>query len=311
MAIYDERRRCCNVEIIRGKQPSAQRVCIYGPEGIGKSTLASQFPDPLFIDTEGGTKQLDVARTQQPADWGEFTDQIRYVFGHPDICSTLIIDTIDWAEQLAIQHVCDKYNKTGIEDFGFGKGFTYLAEEIGELLRLLSNVMAQGIHVVLVAHAWMRKFDQPDEMGSYDRWEMKLQKKTAPLIKEWADMVLFLNYRTIVVTDTNGKAKGQGGKRMMFASHHPCWDAKNRHGLKDEMPMEYKHIAHCFLGENPADKLITKMQEDGIEASEIETLMKSKGHEGPVSSYTAEAVALLLDNWTSVTDKIQTIREDN
>ena len=38
------------MEIIRGKIRSAKKVVIYGPEGIGKSTFAAQFPEPLFIE---------------------------------------------------------------------------------------------------------------------------------------------------------------------------------------------------------------------------------------------------------------------
>ena len=53
-------------EIKKGKIKSAIRLTMYGAEGIGKSTFASKFPDPLFIDVEGGTKQLDVARFPQP-----------------------------------------------------------------------------------------------------------------------------------------------------------------------------------------------------------------------------------------------------
>ncbi len=52
------------MEIIRGKMPGAKKVVIYGPEGIGKSTFAARFPNPLFIDTEGSTKDMDVARTR-------------------------------------------------------------------------------------------------------------------------------------------------------------------------------------------------------------------------------------------------------
>ena len=107
---------------------------------------------------------------------------------------------------------------------------------------------------MLTAHAQMRKFEQPDEMGAYDRYEMKLGKKTgsqiSPLVKEWADMVLFANYKTFAVqTDDKGqKFKAQGGKRVMYTSHHPCWDAKNRFGLADELPFEYAQIAHCIGG---------------------------------------------------------------
>ena len=48
------------MDITSGKIESAQKVIIYGPEGIGKSTFASKFPSPLFSDTEGSTKHMDV-----------------------------------------------------------------------------------------------------------------------------------------------------------------------------------------------------------------------------------------------------------
>ena len=54
------------MKITRGIQPKPLKVVVYGPEGIGKSTFASMFPDPLFIDTEGSTARMDVARTETP-----------------------------------------------------------------------------------------------------------------------------------------------------------------------------------------------------------------------------------------------------
>ena len=234
------------MEIIKGKIKGAQKVIIYGPEGIGKSTFASYFPNPVFIDTEGSTKHMDVARTPNPSSWSMLLDQIKYFKNNPKEYSTLIIDTADWAERLAITEICAKSQKQGIEDFGYGKGYTYLAEEFGRLLNALEELIELGINVVLTAHAQMRKFEQPDEMGAYDRWELKLQKKTGPMVKEWADMVLFANYKTIVVKNDDKKNKAQGGKRIMHTAHHPCWDAKNRHGLKDELPFDYEEIAHCI-----------------------------------------------------------------
>jgi hypothetical protein len=235
------------MEIIRGKQPGAKKTVIYGPEGIGKSTLASGFPDPLFIDTEGSTKDMDVARTEEPSSWAMLMEQVTYVKNHPDICRTLVIDTADWAEMLCVTHLCDKNHKNSIEEFGYGKGYTYLQEEFGRLLNLLTDVVKAGVNVVLTAHAKMRKFEQPDEMGAYDRWEMKLSKGVAPMVKEWADMVLFANYKTMVVNvdgqgAQKGKNKAQGGKRVMYTTHHSCWDAKNRYGLPDEVPFTYESI---------------------------------------------------------------------
>lgn len=239
------------MNITKGRIETAKKVVIYGPEGIGKSTFASQFPDPLFIDTEGSTKEMDVARFDKPTSWELLKSQIEYVkLNKP--CATLIIDTIDWAEQLCIKSICDKYDKKGIEDFGYGNGYVYEKEEFGRFLNLLEEVIEAGVNVVLTAHAILRKFEQPDELGSYDRWELKLGKKTtnliSPLVKEWADMVLFANYKTIsVAVDKDGKKhKAQGGRRIMYTSHHPCWDAKNRYGLPEEIPMEYGQIKHII-----------------------------------------------------------------
>jgi hypothetical protein len=234
------------MKITRGTIDSAQKVVVYGPEGIGKSTFASKFPDPLFIDTEGSTKHLDVARLDPPSSWTMLLEQIKFVRDNKP-CKTLVVDTIDWAERLARDHIIAINKVSSIESFGYGKGYTYLAEEFGKMLNLLSDVIDAGIHVVLTAHAMMRKFEQPDEMGAYDRWELKLEKKTAPMAKEWADMVLFANYKTTILTDSKSKSKkAVGGERVMYTTHHPARDAKNRADLPEELPLSYEPIAHLF-----------------------------------------------------------------
>lgn len=285
------------MEIIKGKIPGAKKVVVYGPEGIGKSTFASQFPNPLFIDTEGSTKDMDVARTKKPSSWTMILEQIQEVRKNPSLCKTLVVDTIDWAEQMCIEHICTKHNKEGIESFGYGNGYVYAKEEFGRFLNRLDDVVEAGINVVLVAHAQMRKFEQPEEMGAYDRYELKLGKKTSsqisPLVKEWADMLLFANYKTYAVAiDDNGKKyKPQGGKRVMFTSHHPCWDAKNRYGLPDEMDFAYAGIAHIIEPATGTMKQKTNTEHKSVEeqkpaAETMETkdeTPKEKKEETPVA----------------------------
>lgn len=233
--------------ISKGIVPTAKKVVIYGPEGIGKTTFAARFPDPVFIDTEGSTKEYDVARFPAPTSWQMLMDEVAEVKKNPQICRTLVIDTADWAEAACFAHVISVGQCKSIEDFGYGKGYVKAKEEFGRLLNELTEVVNVGVNVVVTAHAAMRKFEQPDEMGAYDRWEMKLytSQKTniAALLKEWADMVLFANYKTFAVKDgKSGKAKAQGGQRVMYTTHHPCWDAKNRYGLPDMLPLDYEAI---------------------------------------------------------------------
>lgn len=233
------------LNITSGKIPRPQKIVVYGPEGIGKTTFAAAFPDPVFIDTEGSTYHMDVRRVGKPTSWTGLLTTAKQFAASPGICGTLVIDTADWAEQLCANELFSKYQKKGIEDFGYGKGYVYLQEEFGKLLNALEDVINAGMNVVVTAHAKMRKFEQPDEMGAYDRWEMKLTRQVAPMVKEWADMVLFANYKTYVVAadDKGQKHKVQGGKRVLYTSHHPCWDAKNRHSLPEEIPLEYAQIA--------------------------------------------------------------------
>ncbi len=187
------------MQITKGITGGALKCVIYGPEGIGKSTFASKFPSPVFIDTEGSTKFMDVARTPTPSSWTMFMEQLKYFCEHPSNLGTLVIDTFDWAEMMAKQKVCADNQKAGIEDFGYGKGYVYLQEETGKALNLLEEIVQRGVYIVINCHAKMRKFEQPDELGAYDRWELKLEKTVAPMVKEWADIVLFANYKTTVV----------------------------------------------------------------------------------------------------------------
>ena len=241
------------LKIHMGKLGGALKVAVYGPEGIGKSTLAAHFPRPVFIDTEGSTRHMDVSRTEKPSSWMMLMEQVKYIREDPGICSSLVIDTADWAEQLCLDSICAAKKLSGIEDIGYGKGYVYLAEEFGRLLNLLEEIVDCGVHVVLAAHAMMRKFEQPDEMGAYDRWELKLQKRTAALVKEWSDLLLFANYKTMsVATGEKGrKFKAQGGRRVMYTTHHPCWDAKNRLGLPEELPLDFSALAQ-YIGTGTA-----------------------------------------------------------
>ena len=241
--------------VTAGVQDSPVKTVLYGPEGIGKSTFASHFPDPVFLDTEGGTKRLNIKRLPQPTSWAMLLDEVAEVRKGAIPCGTLVLDTADWAERLAIDAICAKAKVDGLEGFGYGKGYTYLKEEFGKLLDALEEVLNTGHNVVVLAHAAITKFEQPDAAGSYDRWTMKTTKQVEPLIREWCDMLLFVNYQTVVEKSSsapNAKNKVTGGRRVMYTTHHPCWDAKNRFGLPDEMPFDYAGIAACIPGTTPA-----------------------------------------------------------
>ena len=299
------------MQITRGKRARAQKVVIYGTEGIGKSSLAAQFPEPLFIDTEGSTDNMDVARLDKPTSWVMLNNQIAFIKANPTVCKTLVIDTIDWAESLCVDNLCAMHGKKGIEDFGYGNGYVYAKEEMGRFLNKLQDLIELGINVVLTAHAQIRKFELPDEMGAYDKYELKLGKKTssqtAPLVKEWADMVLFCNYKTFLITQEGStKKKAQGSQRVMYTEHAAAWDAKNRHGLPGELPLDFSGIAHIFKTEAKEEPQKTVQKE--IKQQQTEQLQfKQPKYNGDLEAPKVEKSQeeKVMDNFGDIVKEIE------
>lgn len=246
------------MNIVKGKQIKPLKCVMYGPEGIGKTTFASRWPRPLFLDFESGTGRLNVDRVPV-ASYPELEQVMAHIAQDHADYRTLVFDTADWLDRQITRAVCDAAGKKGIEEFGYGKGFTFLAEKWAAFLDRLNRFgESTGLHIVFLAHATLRKFEQPDESGAYDRWELKCAKSVCPLLKEWADMLFFANYKTIVVND-NGKSKVSGGKRVIYTTHHPCWDAKNRFGFPDELAFDPAALA---------PELVTVIRENSQEKAE-------------------------------------------
>lgn len=244
-----QHRKPMALNITRGKKARPQKLVIYAPAGIGKSTLASQLPSPLFIDFEGGTHQLDVARLE-PKTLAEFEKIVRELCKDGQGFQTIVIDTIDWLEESAVRQVvtdADNDNVKTIEDFGFGKGWLVLNNKMNAVTALFDRLIDAGLHVVCLAHAAVRKFEDPKQACSYDRYELKMYKDrpgakgSAALVKEWADALLFGSYEDRVKAGAQEGQKGKavassGRERALHCSHSAAWDAKNRHGLKDKEP---------------------------------------------------------------------------
>jgi len=266
-----------SLKIVRGKQATASRVVVYGTEGIGKSTLAGQFPAPLVLDTEEGTHHLDVARVSCH-DWVTLEGAMLELGRDRQGFETVVVDSADWAERHLVDHLLRKSGKRSIEEFGFGKGYTMLAEHFAKLLAAADGLVRNGLHVVFVAHSQVKRTSPPDQEEGYDRYELKLTKQTAPLLREWADALLFCNYKLKVVEGADGRMKARGGKeRVIYAERSAAWDAKNRYGLAAELPMTIDSLAPLFAStpapaaSKPAAKRKT-LRERIAEADSVQAL---------------------------------------
>ena len=234
------------LKIERGVRRTPVRCVVYGTEGIGKSTLAAAFPSPVVLDTEEGTHHLDVARVAIGS-WDELRAAVAEIGTSRGEFRTVVIDSADWAERLAIDGICKTERKKSIEDFGFGKGYVHVAEWYGKLLASCDGLVGMGFNVVFVAHSTVKRTSPPDLTDGYDRWELKLSKQVSPLLKEWCDALLFVNYETRTVEGTDGRTKALGGrKRVIHTERSAAFDAKNRYGLDPVLPMDIDALAPIF-----------------------------------------------------------------
>ena len=160
---------------------------------------------------------------------------------------TVVIDSADWAERLAIENLLAETKQPSIESFGYGKGWVQAAERFARFLAKLDACVTAGMHVLVIGHAHIRRVEPPDQMAAYDRYEPKLGKQTSPLLKEWADELYFAQFKTKLIEADSGKMKARGGKeRVLYTTHSAAYDAKTRAGLAEELPLDWASIASVF-----------------------------------------------------------------
>lgn len=219
------------MKIIQGKtRPKGLRIVIYGPEGIGKTTLAAKLPDNLFFDYEDGTHGIDVAKAADvPATFAAVKGALAELKRDHGGFRYVTIDTADKFENvLAASYSRDK----NVEDIfavnDYGRTVSAFRSEMAGVLNALSDLAQSGMNVVLLAHALQRKVEPLEGAGTYDTTELKLSKTVTPLVKEWADVIIFVAYKTFVVKNDDNKQKASGGKRWCFTVHTNEWTAKHR-----------------------------------------------------------------------------------
>lgn len=230
-----------NLESITvGTRPLPPRLVIYGVHGIGKTTWAASAPAPIMLPLEDGLAALPVPTFPRPASFGEAMAALGALYTEPHAFQTLIVDTLDWLEPLVWAHTAFVGGKESIEDFGYGKGYIHAAEHWGAFLDGLNALRANGMTVICLAHAEIKRFDAPDT-EPYDRYQIKLHKRAADVIQEWADVVGFAHYEVHTVSKDTGFNKqvtrGVGvGRRLLALEERPAYYAKNRYSLPAAIP---------------------------------------------------------------------------
>lgn len=243
---------------------SPYRMIIYGRAGLGKSTFASQAPNPIFADIENGTKALPVTRLPAPVDshgkdtawtWAYFKTCLVELYKQDHEFQTFVVDSLDWLTKLMIEHVIDTFNAgkpkehcaTSLQDLGgFGHGYLLLDKEVIYLVNALSAIRDKHkMNIILTAHEYSEgKIVKDLVHGEYERYDMKSDsKRVNATMTEWCDYV-FRAAQDLKVKIDGNKAKGAKGKaelkdRILYTRDFGAIHAKRRIVLPDTIDLDY------------------------------------------------------------------------
>ena len=260
--------------IHRGKEPLPPRLILYGTEGIGKSTFASEAPKPIFIQTEDGLSEIACEKFPLAQTFGDVLSSLTALHAEPHDYQSVVIDSLDWLERLIFDELCRKYDVPSIEkvDGGYAKGYTHALTHWRKVLGLLNQLrIERGMVVVCLAHAKIEKFEDP-EATSYDRYSPRLHKHACGLVCEWADAVMFATRRIRVQSEDAGfnRKRGvafalgkDGGERMIRTIGGPSCVAKNRFSLPEELPLSWPAFMAALMNPttNPSPTLPTQQEQ--------------------------------------------------
>jgi hypothetical protein len=241
--------------ITRKIEAQPDRILLVGTEGVGKTTFAADAPNSVFICAEDGLPPVlgEVARFPTPNSYGDVLDALRTLVKEDHEFRTVVIDTLDWLEPMVWAELCTRNSWDSIESPGYGKGYVAATEEWRKLLSALDVLRSRkNMEVILLAHATIKTFQNPAG-DDYSRYECKLHKGAAALVREWADVNLFAVHEEFV-SDKKGRKKGVStGRRVIHTERTAAWDAKNRYALPAELPLSYDEYAAAREAGLPAD----------------------------------------------------------
>ena len=238
--------------VTTGKVKRNFLILLYGPEKVGKSTFGSELPDPLFVCGEDGTDQLDVSRIK-PKNWLELKEVLRELRDADHDYKTVVLDTIDWLEQLQLRFLMKEHSASNVRAIGGGWGAYkgILKEEWHQFFDLLNQVRKK-VNICFLAHSQTKRFSDPLNSCEYDRYELKMEYPEISMVfKEYVDAILFTNFETTVKKDTQTKKVRAYGDntRILYTEGTHAFDAGNRYGLPVEMNLSAGEMLK-FLGQS-------------------------------------------------------------
>lgn len=248
-------------------QHRAVRVLVHGVNGIGKTKFGLDSPGPLFFSAERSLLPDEIP-VIEPTSWKDLLEMVDTLIKIPmEGCRSLILDTADWLEPKSVRHVCERDHfppkrklilpdgRPFLKGYGYGDGSEVLVQEWRLLLAGLDRLhVTHGWNIIMLAHSGHHR-QKNAEGDDFDIIGPKLDKKVADLLCEWADAVLYAEFRKREIyaadpDDARSKAKYiSDGERICWTQHRGAHRAKNRASIPASIPFSWASFARYALAD--------------------------------------------------------------
>ena len=238
---------------IQTTQSSAPIITLYGKPGIGKSTLASEFPDPLFLLTENpelpGIRALPVASSFEEI-WSMAVELSK--LEKPPF-KTLVIDSISKLDNLIVDYILQKEEegrKTSSKMItlssscgGYGAGYDKAKSIHLSFNGVLNKLKAKGVTVIYIAHLAIAKHRSPDQ-EDYDTYSINMNHdKSRAVYIDGSDLVGFCRLRSFTTDTESGRTLIKSSEdRVVVVGINDANVSKNRFNMPTEIKMNANEI---------------------------------------------------------------------
>jgi hypothetical protein len=222
-----------------GIKINGQINLVYGPEGVGKTTIFSTYPNGILADVEEGSKHLNVNRLMRDElpDYAALISLINELTTGEHSYETFGIDSITALEAMMSASICGTKYKS-LSDIPYGGGVVQLEElATGFMGTLRKLATTRNMNVFLIGHTRVRQFTDPTDSSTWSRYSIQCNEKFADKLKAFSDNVWFLRYDIDTYKDskTNKTVASSSGKRILHTAWSAAYDAKSRLALPNEV----------------------------------------------------------------------------
>jgi len=231
-------------------KPSGQRPIIatlFGEGGMGKTTLAAMFPNPVFIRTEDGTASLagndNVSLFPLATSTQDVLDAIEALATQKHDHKTLVIDSITQlatmveAEIVAADPKAKSINQAG---GGYGAGYSAAAEKHRQIRDWAGSLAYEkGLNIVFIGHADTEMLDLPD-MDAFARYTVRMHRKSLPHYTDNVDLVGLIRLKTFVRGGDGDKKRAiSTGEREIICHPQASSVTKNRFNVSEPLAFTF------------------------------------------------------------------------